>query len=282
MATRADPIGTHLWSQIERVCAELRRRGLDIAVTEVLDAAQGVAQIDIASRAELRAALRCTLVKRPHHGPIFDEVFDRLFPSRPAPRAERRADALGRAGVEPVAPLHETTEPGDFASGELDLAAASDQDLRFLADQLVERHGGFDETARTEKYHVYRVLRAADLAALMAAAQRNAAAGDEPLDRRELDRRLETLRRLIVESVRAHLADTPADDGLTGGRVADPFDITARPKPPAPSSTTCAWPYAPWPASWLPGCVIAVRASVGAVSTCGPPPAVHCRAAGYR
>jgi uncharacterized protein with von Willebrand factor type A (vWA) domain len=225
MATRADPIGTHLWSQIERFCAELRRRGLDIAVTEVLDAAQGVAQIDIGSRAELRAALRCTLVKRPHHGPIFDEVFDRLFPSRPAPRAERRADALVSAGAEPVVHLPETTEADDLGSGELDLTVASDQDLRFLADELVERHGGFDEAARTEKYHVYRVLRAADLAALMEASLRNAAAGDEPVDRRELDRRLETLRRLIVESVRAHLADIAPDDRVLGGREADPFDI---------------------------------------------------------
>lgn len=217
-------VGAPLWEQLERMCAGLRARGLDIAITEVLDASRSVAQIDLSSRGELRAALRCTLVKDAHHGALFDEVFDRHFPARPTPGAERRADQLhdGKATD------HDRDRAGEPGNGgtdqaratDIDLAAADDADLRLLADRLVDDHGGFDETVRTEKYHVYRILRAADLAALLRQAMRDA---DNAAERSELNARVEELRRLIVDAVRAHLA--AVDPETVAGRVAHPFDI---------------------------------------------------------
>ena len=80
-------------------------------------------------------------------------------------------------------------------------------DLRLLAEEAVERHGGFDEGLRTERYHVYRVLRAIDLARLLHEAIRRARERGERVERAEVSTRVEALRRLVTEQVRARLAD---------------------------------------------------------------------------
>ena len=45
-----------------------------------------------------------------------------------------------------------------------------DVDRRLLVEQIVDRFAGLDDGARTERYHLYRVLRAIDLAAILSAA----------------------------------------------------------------------------------------------------------------
>ncbi len=209
-----------LLGAIERLVDGLRRRGLDIGVSEVIDATTAVTEVDALRREEVRAALRCTIVRHHHHLVAFDEVFDRCFPARPtramsAPVAHDGPDAGVRSADDGAEPLGEaveqTIEDGD------------DRELRLLAERAVEEHGGFEDGARTERYHVYRVLRALDLAKLLTdLISRTRDDGDEP-DRHELEARIESLRRMITEQVRAELAHHEAGDDV--GRRADPFDV---------------------------------------------------------
>lgn len=207
--------GTATWGQIERLVADLRRRGVVISVTEVLDAATALAHIDLVQRSELRTMLASTLVKQAHHHAIFAELFDRYFPARSAtPR--RAATATHADGV--------------LIDDRLDRALDRDSDVdrRLLVEEIVDRHAGIDEGPRTERYHLYRTLRAIDLAALLAAAIKRSRAEGEEVVRSELEAGVEALRKMIVEEIRARLATVPFDDdpdSETVGRVADPFDV---------------------------------------------------------
>ena len=60
--------------------AALREAGLPVSVAEGIDAAASVPVIDLLDREQLRAAFAATLVKRPHHRPAFDTIFDVYFP----------------------------------------------------------------------------------------------------------------------------------------------------------------------------------------------------------
>lgn len=61
--------------------AALRRAGLPVSVAEDIDATQALGAIDMADRAQLRAAYAAAVVKRPMHRPAFDTVFDLYFPT---------------------------------------------------------------------------------------------------------------------------------------------------------------------------------------------------------
>lgn len=208
-----------LLGAIERLVDGLRRRGLDIGVSEVVDATMAAAHIDVLHRDELRAALRCTIVRHHHHLPAFDEVFDRCFPARPT-----RAMSAPVAGHEP-APETPTIDGERESLGEAvetTIEDGDDRELRLLAERAVEEHGGFEDGARTERYHVYRVLRALDLAKLLSELMSRDSADGDP-DRREIEARIEALRRMITEQVRAELAHHELVDG--DARSADPFDV---------------------------------------------------------
>jgi uncharacterized protein with von Willebrand factor type A (vWA) domain len=200
--------------RLQRLASELRAAGAEIALSEVLDAAEALRHVDLGRRAELRAALRCVLVKYPHQDARFDAAFDRAFPARPSgpgpPTVGLDADDLAAAPA--TAP---EGVPGPLDARIRDAVdGAALEDLRLVAEEAVERHGGFDEGVRTERYHVYRVLRAIDLARLLHEAIRRARDRGEPVERAEVSARVEALRRLVTEQVRARLAGrpgTPAD-----------------------------------------------------------------------
>jgi uncharacterized protein with von Willebrand factor type A (vWA) domain len=200
--------------QLQRLASELRAAGAEIALSEVLDAAEALRHVDLGRRAELRAALRCVLVKYPHHDARFDAAFDRAFPARPSGPGPPTVgpDAGDLAAAPATAPQG---VPGPLNARIHDAVdGAALEDLRLVAEEAVERHGGFDEGVRTERYHVYRVLRAIDLARLLHEAIRRARDRGEPVERAEVSARVEALRRLVTEQVRARLArraDAPAD-----------------------------------------------------------------------
>jgi len=52
--------------------AELRRAGLPVSLTEAVDAANALGEIDVADRPALRSALGATLVKSSNHWPAFE------------------------------------------------------------------------------------------------------------------------------------------------------------------------------------------------------------------
>jgi uncharacterized protein with von Willebrand factor type A (vWA) domain len=195
--------GEGTWSHVHRLVDELRRAGADVALSQLLDAGEALRHVDLASRDELRIALRCVLVKHSHHEERFDAAFDRCFPARPV-----RPGTAPRADLVPPPPLAHTA-PGMLDERMSRAVDGAGDDLRLLAEAAVEQHGGFDEAVRTERYHVYRVLRAIDLARLLQDAIRRARERGEPIDRAELTARIEALRRLITEQVRARLAVVP-------------------------------------------------------------------------
>jgi uncharacterized protein len=206
---------------VQRLAQQLRDAGADVALSELLDATAALRHIDVGDRRQLRVALRCVLVKHAHHEAVFDAAFDRCFPARAGPRpppTDRPADGATAA-----------TQPRAFGADTLDetlrraVDGAVDNDLRVLADEVIDRYGGFDEGVRTERYHVYRVLRAIDLARLLHDAIHRARQRGDTVDRADVAAQVEALRRHVVEQVRARLAVPGRTDGLTA--VAPVVDV---------------------------------------------------------
>lgn len=195
---------------------ELRRAGVAVSMVEVLDATAAMGQLDLADRPVLRAGLGATLVKRPEDSPIFELAFDHCFPVTPADERARRLVP------EPVAGSDETPPgPVDVSTDLLDallaaLRAEDDDALAALAVEAVDRHAGIGTVEGSERYFLYRVLRALDVANLLAAAMRAERARDPdatPLELRlrrdEHRRRIEELRRRIAQEIRRRLRHIP-------------------------------------------------------------------------
>jgi uncharacterized protein with von Willebrand factor type A (vWA) domain len=215
--------GDALWARVHDLASRLRSAGADVSLSELLDAAEGVRHIDLADRAQLRNALRATLVKHAHELDRFDALFDRCFPARPA----ATLDPVPAAGADAEAAPGSAGSPSP-ALGERVRAAVdtgTEEELRMLAEEAVGRHAGFEDGTRTERYHVYRVLRAVELAHLLHDALRRARGRGEDLSRADVAARIEVLRRLITEEVRARLA--AADEGplAVPAMPANPFDV---------------------------------------------------------
>ena len=222
-----------IWTQVERLVADLRRRGVDVSLTEVLDAARALEFVDLSRRLELRSMLGATLVKHTHHQDTFAELFDRHFPVRLAPPQADRPG--GGPPTDGHAPGWEMLDRERLDRDALERAVLDpDIDRQLLAERIVDRFAGLDDGARTERYHLYRVLRAIDLAAILSAAIARARREGEPVDRAALDARVASLRAMIADEIRARLDDLAGDaaqrsiePGRTNepGRTGDAFDV---------------------------------------------------------
>jgi uncharacterized protein with von Willebrand factor type A (vWA) domain len=214
----AERVGEAVWRRVHRLAELLRRSGADPSLSELLDAATALRHVGIDDRELLRIALCAVLIKHPQHRPAFDVAFDRCFPPRPT------ASATEPGGAAPDSPGAADRGHGDDLGDRIRAAVATEtDDLRVLAEQAVRDHGGFDGEIRTERYHLYRVLRAIDLARLVHEAMRRAREeGDNPT-RREVAERVEALRRLITEQVRARLLEIEPSEAAR--RPAGAFDV---------------------------------------------------------
>ena len=216
-----------IWTQVERLVADLRRRGADISLTEVLDAARAIEYVDLTQRVDLRSMLGATLVKQAHHQAMFAELFDRHFPARLPPsrsQAPRTGPPMDPDATDALDSNRDALDREELLGATLD----PDADPRLLVERIVERYAGLDDGARTERYHLYRVLRAVDLAAILSAAIARARRDGVPVDRAALDARVESLRAMIADEIRARLADAAVDEmrrTIEPGRTADPFDV---------------------------------------------------------
>ena len=179
--------GTAMVDQIVRLVDQLRAHGVEVGLSEVVDAFEATRHVGISNRSDLRSALSSTLVKRTADLDVFDRLFDALFPPAPRPRAE----------------------PGTSASASPAESVARDGDLGALAAQLVDEHGGLDGDVRGEMHHVRRVLRAADLARLLSEARQL----EPERSPGELRQRVDELKRLIEADVRSRLGAPEADIG---------------------------------------------------------------------
>jgi uncharacterized protein with von Willebrand factor type A (vWA) domain len=170
----------------------LQASGVNVSLSELIDAARATSHIDLSQRHELQTALRSTLVKDSRHYPAFDLAFERFFPLRAA--LDRQSDPTA-SGLDPAA-------VADALAGGDDLAA--------LAAGLVDQHAGIDVAARTERHHVHRVFLGADIARLMSRVR----IADPDSSPALIRARVDELKRLIGVDVRARLdlAELPGID----------------------------------------------------------------------
>ena len=181
--TTAGPSGT-LADRTVALGRALQAAGVNVSLSEIIDAARAMTEIDLARRPELHAALRATLVKQARHYPVFDWAFDRYFPAR-----------LGR----PEGDAEEAFDPS--AESDLVAALAAGGDLTAIAAALVDEHAGLAGVTRSERHHVQRVFLAADIARLMSRVR----IADPGLDPALIRARVDELKRLIGADVRAQL-----------------------------------------------------------------------------
>ncbi len=201
---------------------ELRLAGVAISMVEVLDATAALSQLDLADRPVLRAGLGAALVKRPEDHPVFQLAFDHCFPVTPPDERTRRPMPAAAPDLQatdlPPGPMAPSTDLLNAL-----LAALQDDDadaMAALAIQAVDRHAGIGTVEGSERYFLYRVLRALDVANLLAAAMR-AARADDPdatalelrLRRDEHSRRIEEFRRLLAQEIRRRLRQLPPAGG---------------------------------------------------------------------
>lgn len=143
-------VGSALLDQVRRFVDDLRRAGVPIGLTSLVEACTALGHVDLGAREQVRLALRCTLVKRTEDEPVFDALFDARFA---APRhGTGGASAAGAAGA----------AGGDDLAERIVAALADDDEgaLAGLADEAIERHGGFGVAQGSERYHLQRTRRA--------------------------------------------------------------------------------------------------------------------------
>jgi uncharacterized protein with von Willebrand factor type A (vWA) domain len=204
---------------------QLRAAGVGVSMSEVLDAADALRHVDLLDRRLLREALAASLVKRHQDRAVFDELFDRCF-MMAAPAAVVTAgtpvpagDAAGPTGAATNAALMAALRSGDIARQRAIVLAAIDQ-------------SGLGTADASERSLVYRVVRALDLAGLLAAVMRAERAGapdasalDLRLRRDDVARQLDDLRRLIEAEVRRRRRSAPAIAPFEPLRPPDDLDV---------------------------------------------------------
>lgn len=226
-AQSVDPAGgALLLGPLLRLVTRLREAGVPVSSSEVIDATSALNAIDVLDRDQVRAAMAATLVKRAEDRQAFEVLFELLFAVHRSTRAghgpttgnERRqiATSLDRVSL------------GDDVRGEgaadlLDLIMEAirrgdPEALRALAQMAVDRYGGMGrQPDASERYFLYRVLRALELSRLMGEMLR--AQVEEGLDaskvRAELADRIEAFKKLIASEVRSQLAEARGPEGTT-------------------------------------------------------------------
>ncbi|HUG49079.1 MAG TPA: VWA domain-containing protein [Candidatus Limnocylindria bacterium] len=197
----------------------------------MIDASTALAQIDLLDRQQVKSSLAATLIKEPEDTRIFDTLFELHFANRPRP-ATPAGPLLGGGETEGSERVIETSldrmtseeEPGADASAELldlimeALQRGDMEALRALADMAVGRVAGISSQPQaTERYFLYRVLRALELSKLMAralAAEREAAGGeiDGRRLRAEMAERIEAFKQLLAKAIKGGLAEERGTD----------------------------------------------------------------------
>src|SRR5258705_1344256 len=215
--------------------ANLRDAGVGVSASEVIDATQALRTIDVADRAGLRAALGATLIKSADDLRTFDLLFDLRFPVRSGdgarpPTVQPPSDGTNgsRAGREIMTTLDRVSPDGDSSGAQefldliIDAIRRGDPDaLRALARMAVGRYGGLEsQPDATERYFLYRILRALELSKLMnqMLSAARAEAGDEGIDERalrgELAERIEAFKRFLAAQLRDRMAETRGVDEM--------------------------------------------------------------------
>ncbi len=205
----ADTVEERLILLVER----LRRAGVAVSTTELVDAFHATTAIGIERRSDWCAALRATLVKRADQLPLFDDLFDRAFPeTRPGSVLDRlTADSARRDGTDAPARNTASNDPRTLTDRLLAAIAAGDLDLlRELESEAIDTFAALSRGGSSEKQYLQRVTRALDLGALLQRALRQARGNGEGLDEKlalaEAATLVEEFRRLLARELAMRLA----------------------------------------------------------------------------
>ncbi len=145
----------------------LRRKGIPVGPSEAVDAASAMVHVDLLDRPALREALAATILHKPTHRDVFDQLFDLWFPA-----------AIG-AHTPGVSAMLEVEIPTD-ANGQVDPEALNEliasllledteesrAKARVLAEMLVEQLGAYDSAAG-QRFSAYQALSPLDTGAIM-------------------------------------------------------------------------------------------------------------------
>ena len=201
----AVPLVAHLTDFVDA----LRRRGIAVGPSALIDAARAMEVLDLLDRSSLREGLAATLVDDHMHRPAFDRIFDLWFPV-----------AIGARSAEEELPRD--------TSGEVDVAAVREMLAEVLADESADADGrlsaavaqvvdemGRYQSSRGEAYSAYQALSSIDpqtLIARIAAAMAGGSGddlsvGDDPTFRRAARERANRLRTAIEVETQRRMAD---------------------------------------------------------------------------
>uniref|UniRef100_UPI003D8E4A04 vWA domain-containing protein n=1 Tax=Gordonia sp. B7-2 TaxID=3420932 RepID=UPI003D8E4A04 len=200
------PLVAHLTDFVD----ELRRRGIEVGPSNLIDAASAVEVLDLLSRPQLREGLAATLLSDVAQRGVFDRVFDLWFPI-----------AFGKRTV--------TTDLPRDENGEVDIPAVRDMLSEVLADDgpdadarladmvamIVDALGRYEST-RGEAFSAYQALSAVNPQTLIAAIAAAMAGGDDgsgdragtdPMNRAAARARAADLRAAIETETQRRMAD---------------------------------------------------------------------------
>jgi uncharacterized protein with von Willebrand factor type A (vWA) domain len=172
-----------------------------------------MAGLDLMDRAQLRAGLAATLVKRSAHRPTFDTLFDLWFPALTGEAAEPAPTPAPEPALAPDAELREVLRE----RLRLALLAGDDAGLRAVAVTSVGALGRAETSPGRQAFFGYRVLRALSpdtLVAGIAAAllsgtpgEPTASAFDQEVARRLVRGRVAVFNGFVEADVRRRLAE---------------------------------------------------------------------------
>ena len=182
----------------------LRSGGLAVSTSEVLDAVQAISRVDLDQRADVRTALKATLVKDTSHEVLFERSFDAVFPRI---IRHRTRDHSGSGAA----------EAGDEQLMEGLVQAMRDGDLDqidSLLEEAVDRYAGTHRQSGSIGHHTQRALRRMDVSQLY---RRYLQQGDpespaeRAIDAAEAASMVESMRLRMETLVAGRLRDTSID-----------------------------------------------------------------------
>ncbi|MFT3661736.1 MAG: VWA domain-containing protein [Gordonia sp. (in: high G+C Gram-positive bacteria)] len=189
---------------------DLRRRGIVVGPSNLIDAARAMEVLDLLDRGSLREGLAATLLSDPLHRDTFDLCFELWFPLGNTARAGAIAVPLDADGEPDVQALRQLT--ADVLADE---EAMADGRFDQLVAAIVATVGRY-ESARGESYSVYQAMSQispqtliARIAASMAAGiprDEGRRAGDDELNRRAARDATVRLRAAVETEVQRRMA----------------------------------------------------------------------------
>ncbi|WP_232717685.1 vWA domain-containing protein [Gordonia metallireducens] len=205
------PLVAHLTDFVD----ELRRRGIVVGPSALIDAASAMEVLDLLERSRLREGLATTLLVDNAHRGVFDRVFDLWFPVGAGMRTvteDLPRDEEGDLDVEAVRDA--------LAEMLADDAAASDGRLEQAIAMIVDELGRYGST-KGEAFSAYQAISAVSpqtLIAKIAAAMAGDGEGDggrpgtEPLYRQAARQKAADLRAAIERETQRRMADRNGRD----------------------------------------------------------------------